>query len=90
MQDRDAQPPSPRGLSTIAVDEERFAPVVVAEDEGWRRRWPGSRAAPIPAAPSEPPSGPRETRVYRSADYEAATNRIDLTIEIGASSITVR
>jgi hypothetical protein len=45
---------------------------------------------PHPPIPPHPPSFFGGTRVYRSPDYETAANKVDLVVESGASTITIR
>jgi LiaI-LiaF-like transmembrane region len=87
------------GISAIEIDQSRFP--LVSSDDGGRRRppppappTPASVAAaivpPLPPLPPLPPADLHSGRVYRSADYDTAANKVDLTIEVGASSVTVR
>ncbi len=70
------------GLSTLNVDQNRFPPASGAAPA------PSSRA-PAPLAPHSAP-GAAGTVYYRSPDYDTAQNKVDITLETGVSTITVR
>jgi hypothetical protein len=83
------------GVSSLDVDQGRF-PLI---GEGIR----GAQAMPVPPAsptapskpgPLAPPKPPAPllggSRLYRSPDYDTAANKIDLVVESGASSVTIR
>jgi hypothetical protein len=56
----------------------------------------GGFVAPVPPVPPRPPLPPNPpsffggTRVYKSPDYDTAANKVDLVVESGASTITIR
>lgn len=94
------------GISNLDVDETRFPlvgegsrggratvpgpPTPPLPTAGAPAKPPAPPAPPAPPKPGGPPAFLGGSRLYRSPDYDAAANKIDLVVESGASSVTIR
>lgn len=83
------------GVSNLDVDQARF-PLIGEGTRGGQatpalRTSPPAPGKPGPPAPPKPPAPfLGGSRLYRSPDYDTAVNKVDLVVESGASSVTIR